>query len=578
MSHIHFEIFRIAGKAGAWSLVEAMDDRARALERAKQLLESGQAAAVRVVKETLQASTGDYMSLTVFEDGNLEAQKKKKNTGEPPKNPLPCFKPDDLYSYHARMTLARLVGDWLARQKLTVTEMIHSAAALEKFEATGTTYQHAIQKIAVAEAAHSEMPVSQIVKQLNDLCTTAIHRVYKDEKKGAFPKPAIGGFAPLSAKLVGNPEAKYILNGALAKYLSDAQGWDAKLTAVLALMAEIPKDGPARGLLLSAIDTLTAELLNGSAALADLLGSNPDLGHALLNLVHLFLGVPLDVDNGGKGINELARYFASDDLPEARAAIASRILSELRGMKRLSPASLDEELKMLRKLANNLVRGQGKYLSNEELINAFTERSKRLVTHEPLQQYMADAKTPDAKMERLLSVEENIIGAENKRVLATFIMPILSANNFADHLLPSAPTPQRLKRLADLQTRAMRCGFQDIQKKQIAAALDAHACHLESRAQFLTMLENRVTHPVERAQALLKMFVSGIFTDGELSNKAKRLLLQALAKPGFLASYLAGVAQEKNAAIDQEEALSELMSKLEQIGIPPDEGLRVLAA
>ena len=45
------------------------------------------------------------------------------------------------------------------------------------------------------------------------------------------------------------------------------------------------------------------------------------------------------------------------------------------------------------------------------------------MTHEPLFQYMQDAKSPDEKVARLLTVEENIIGPENKRELATFIMP-----------------------------------------------------------------------------------------------------------------------------------------------------------
>src|SRR5262249_22019309 len=171
MSEVHFEVFRQHGKGGGWSLVEAISDREAAIKRARDLLSDGQATAVRVVKETFQPDTGDYMSLTVFEDGKIEI--KKKNTKvEELENPTPCFKPDDLYSYHARMTIARLIGDWLARQRLTVTELIHSAAALEKFEATGTTYQHAVQKVAVSQASESNVPVAQIVKQLNELSTT----------------------------------------------------------------------------------------------------------------------------------------------------------------------------------------------------------------------------------------------------------------------------------------------------------------------------------------------------------------------------------------------------------------------
>ena len=75
-------------------------------------------------------------------------------------------------------------------------------------------------------------------------------------------------------------------------------------------MGEISADGPARALLLTAVDSLIAEMLNGSAALADLLGQNPDLGHALMNLVELFLGSEVRVTEGeGTGINRNYDYY-----------------------------------------------------------------------------------------------------------------------------------------------------------------------------------------------------------------------------------------------------------------------------
>jgi hypothetical protein len=578
MSQVHFEIFRQQGKSGGWSLAEAMEDRDAALARARFMLEEGQAAAVRVVKETYQSSTGDYMSLTIFEGGHTEVKKKNKKV-EDIATVSPCFKPDDLYSYHARMTMTRILGDWLARQKLTVTELMHGAAALERFEATGTTYQHAIQKVAVAQAAESESTVAQIVKQLNDLCTSAINRVYKDEKRKLFPELQAGEFGPFATKLGANLEGRYVLNGALAKYLAHAKTWDAKLQRLLVLMEELPAEGPGRALLLTAIDTLVAELLNGAAALADLLGHNPDLGHALLNLVELFLGTIVNVAEGaGRGINELARSFAKDELPEARAAIAGRILAELKGLKRLCPSSLDEEFKMLRRLGNQLVRGQGKYLSNQDLIAAFTERSRRLVTQEPLQQFMQVAKASDEKLERLLVVEENIVGAENKRTLSTFMMPIITSNSFEDQLLPGAPVPQRLRRVTELQERVLRSGFQEVQKNLIAVALDAAAQRIESRAKFLASIETRIANPIERAQTLLKLCAAGIFTQGDLTMKARRLLMASLAKPGFLATYIAQLEQERRTGVDKDQAVADLATQLESVGIAPEDALRALAA
>src|ERR1700687_1424658 len=123
---------------------------------------------------------------------------------------------------------------------------------------------------------------------------------------------------------------------------------------------------------------------------------------------------------------------------------------------------------MLRRLGNQLVRGPARYLSPVDLIGAFTERSKRLVTQEPLQQFMQTGKTSDEKLERLLVVEENIVGTENKRTLSTFMMPIITSNNFEDQICAGAAPPQRLRRVAEPQERGMRSGVQDGQKKHIA--------------------------------------------------------------------------------------------------------------
>ena len=577
MSEIHFEVFRQTRRGGGWALVEVMAQRDEAVKYAKTLVQDG-AAAVRVTKETHKPETGDYLSLTIFEHGATEIKKKNAKLDEGASS-TPCFKVDDLYSYHARATIGRVLAEWLARYKLTPTEFIHTATALEKFEATGTVFQHAVQKVAVAQASESDSSVAQIVKSLNELCTTAMKRVFKDERRGLFPTLQAGEFGPLAQSLGTNPEGRFILNGALAKYLAPAANWDAKLRSLLLLMGELPADGSGRALLLNVVDVLVSEILTGAAALADLLGQNPDLGHALMNLTELFLGDEVHVgEGGGQGINELARFFAKDELPDARQSIATRIITELKGMKRLCPSSLDEEFKMLRQLGNKLVRGQGKYLSHEDLIAAFQERSKRLVTHEPLLQFMQTAKTSDERLERLLVVEENIIGAENKRTLSTFMLPIITSSSFEIELYAGSPARQRLRRVAELQERVLRSGFQEVQKNQIAAALDKVAVRIEERSRFLASIEARVANPNERMDMIFKLCTAGAFTQGALMTKARQLLMACLAKPDFLLSYIAQLEQMRSGGVTQDEALTELANQLETIGIAQADAMRALAA
>ena len=130
-----------------------------------------------------------------------------------------------------------------ARNKITITELIHRADLLEKLEATGTVYQHAIQKIAVAQASSTAVPVQQIIKSLNELATQALQRVYRDQKKGLFPTPQAHQFAELATKLAGQGDAAYLFNGALANHLKDAEDWNEKVLALLQILQKAPAEG-----------------------------------------------------------------------------------------------------------------------------------------------------------------------------------------------------------------------------------------------------------------------------------------------------------------------------------------------
>jgi hypothetical protein len=577
---IHYEIFRRIGARGAWTMHEVASSRDFAIAMAKELMASEKATGVKVVKETYNDDTGDFLTLKIFEDGHNQVSVAPAQEDAP--HALPCFKPDDLYSYHARQTMSRLLTDHLARNKITITELIHRADMLEKLEATGTLYQHAIQKIAVAQAASTSAGVQQIIKSLNELTTQAFHRVYRDQRKGLFPDPSPHQFAELAQKLATQGDGAYIFNGALARHLKEAKGWDEKVLMLITIMDSAPQEDAPRKLVLSSVDAILAEILNGSAALHDLMGPAENLGQALNNLVTLFLGKEPEARAPGKGLISLTEHFAADTLPEARTAIANRIIAEFKSNKRLVPEFMVEELKALRSIANRIVLGIGKYLSHEDLINAFTLRSKRLVVQEALGQYIAEA-GPDEKIERILFVEDNIIGTENKRQLSTYIMPILNSAAFENHFNNSKiPLVQRLQRLTQLQARVRRSGFVDVTRDEIAVKMDALAVQMEARGKLLESIEARPISPVEKTQTLLRLATGGILTEGVLSARARDLILRHLSEPGFLTTYLAAQAKEAtakgDATPDSEKLMSELMENLGKAGITAETGLKNIAA
>ena len=570
---VHYEVFRRVGAKGGWTLHDVRSDRDSAIELAQGLMKAEKATGVKVVKETYNDETGDYLTLKIFEEGHNEVKVSVAQEDAP--HAIPCFKPEDLYSYHARATIRRLMPDFLARNKITVTELIHRADMLEKLEATGTLYQHAIQKVAVAQAASTTTGVQQIVKSLNELVTQAIQRVYRDQRKGLFPNPRPDQFAELAIKLAPQGDAAYVFNATLANHLKDAKGWDEKVRLLLTVMESAPTEEVPRKLVLSSIDAILAEVMGGSAALHELMGQTDNLSQSLSHLVELFLGrAPKDAKGG---LSKLTQHFAADDLPEARTAVADRIVAEFKSTKRLVPDSVVEELKALRSLANKVVMGVGKYLSHEDLVAAFTLRSKRLVTQEVLSTHI-DGAQPDEKVERLLFVEENVIGAENKRQLASFVLPVVNSAPF-ENFFNNAKSPilGRLQRLAFLQNKVRRSNFIEENRQEISGKIDRIALNAANAAKLFESVEARSPNHVEKAQTLLKLVLGGFFTEGALSAKAREMILGYLATPGFLAGYFAGQ-PKTDSAPDTEKAMATLMADLGKAGITAETGLKSIAA
>ena len=571
---VHFEVFHRQSAKDAWVLHDVATVREKAISAAAELLATQQAKGVKVVRESYDGDTGDYSSLSIFEDGHTKLALDPAAEDMP--SAAPCFKPEDLYSRHARGTLTRLLRAHLSRQKLTITELIHRSDALEKLEASGTTFQHAVQKIAVAQASASNAPVQQIIKALNDLASKALNRVYRDQRRGYFPAVGRSGFGSLADKLAATRDGSYVFNGALALHLAPFKGWDEKLVALVAVAGEAPASGPGRALLLDAVDNIVAEILGGSAALHELLGERENLGQALIVLVHLFLGILSEQEAKSEVLSLLAEAFIDDGLPAARAVIAERIIAELKSTKRLCPASRLDEIKMLRKIANSLTLGGPRFMSHESLIAAFTMRSRRLIAAEAIADYLVDVSTPDGKLERLLRVEEGITGNENKRQLGVVVQQIVSAPAFEDYFVTnSTPALARLRRLAGLQARVQRSHFADHHKNGFAERLDQIAHEVENRGRVLKTLQDSHSGPAECAMAILKLYSNNALTTGRVAGKAREIVMLNLAKPGFLAGFVAQ-AKSGTEVLDPERAMSDLLELLQQAGISREAGLKAI--
>jgi hypothetical protein len=379
--------------------------------------------------------------------------------------------------------------------------------------------------------------VQQIVKQLNELVSRAIERVVLDERNGRLPRIGKESFGALCTRFAEVSGAEYYLNSAIAWHIESAASWSAKLDTVIGLLNDLPGDGPARGIGLKVVDSLVADMLEGGAALGDLLGEQRDLGAALLKMADLFLGrATLDADER-PGVVALGQEFGKGNLVSARAAIAQRVLTEIKGARRLSPDSLDEEVKMIRMLATRMAMGEGKLASQEEILDAFTARSKQLIMPGTVERYLEGQHSPESKLEKLYTLEENVIGIANKRELAGFILGILGHPRSEAYFVESAEAPgPRLQILSDLIKRNKRAGLQDIEKRQIAERIDQIALQIERKSALFDGLIRTMPDPVQAVGRLLGLVVGGSLPEGALTELARERARDLMKRPAFKAA------------------------------------------
>lgn len=519
---VHYELFVRRGASPGWSLLEASESRSEIMRSAETTLASGHATAVKVMKETYDEASGDFMSLRIFEEGKRSFKIAKAAESLPPA--LPCLTPEDLYGVHARHTMVRLFADTLARWKLTITELIHRADMLEKLEATGTLFQHAVQKVAIAQSNGGEQPLPQTIRALTDLADRAIKRVYRENlaKRIMTPQSVAELNAYADAK-AGAPEGTLLIGLALAQFLKPAKTWSDKLDLVLAVIATPPEDASAARILLALADAIVGELLGGAAALQELLGPVEDLGGALVAMSDLYLGrVPPSAPH--LALARLAGFFAADRLLDARTALARRVLAELKTHKRLA-STVEAELAHLRVITSRLVLGPTRLVPHEDIVAAVTIRSRHLVQSGPIADYLEGATTAFAKAERLVQFEVNIVGAENKRRIWDYLKPILTSAAFDQALAEEVSPIACMTRAAALQSALLKSALPENACREGAEIIDTAA----RRSLDMTRLQKLLADP-ERGPLAIRQLAQNLKAGAVPKGACEALVAQLIKR------------------------------------------------
>lgn len=527
--------------ASGWSLDTAIEDRARALEIAEEALAEGRVAAVRVTKETLDAETREFRSVTILSKGAVERAKARKVREDT--EPL-CVSPSDLYTGHARERIGRLLDNWLARNKATPFELLHRPDLVEKLEAAGVEMQHAIQKIAVPEAQAREIGVHELIRSFQQLTERAIERLLKDHRKGVLPSFEKDGFAAVTERLLSEPERGYLLGAGVAAAIAPARTWSEKVGRLLDLADAAPQEPQARAAALQVIEQPLAEILGSKAGLHELLGADLDLGGHLAAMTRLagaegveaLISIEPKVARIVPALSgpaaRLACWLSGPNFESCRVAIAQRVLRELVGPRRLKPGDAEGEIELLRGLAMALTAAGDRILSLEDIHNAFSARSKMLVTSDFVEALLGTEMTAREEVEALIRLAENVTGAANKRQAARYLSANVAALRFEKELRYGADSPaSRLASLAALQRSLQRVGLVAEDAAPVLTKLGEIGGLIEADGKLVALLAKAPAPAVHRLNLLLRLAVGEAAPLGPAADRARAEALKLVRNP-----------------------------------------------
>ncbi len=524
---VHFEVFLKKHQKADWALVEAIDGRQDAIKRAQTLLSQNPRGSVRVSREAFDPESRTFNSATIFESGS---EKYRREDAKDAKAELPCLTPDDLYKPAARETVRRALSGWLERREVMPLELLHRADLVEELDSSENDLQHAVQKIAVARASGSDAPVHDYVKLLNALVEKGIEKARKEAR--AKKRDTSAGFAELTTRILseGGPEKR--LRAAIAERLSQASGIGKKAEMLLDLHDDLPADPEAAAFAAAQADAFLAEALTYDRAVRHVFGEARDLGDEVERMTTVYEARPSA--DGARALPEtgqrLVEKFSKKALPDSRSAVAQRILAALSKPKRFRPNSVVEEIKLARQLAQRLIAQSGANFNPDALVEVFTLRSARLLSPETMEEAIADAGDPAEQLERLLSMEDNIVGEANKTKLAGYVRSRLKAQTSERWFVSGPGKPmERLGRLAALQTRANKGGYAEADKAEMSHDFDAMGLAVLDATKIFDRVMTSERPALDRASALLTLAAKGLVPAGRCTEDAKARAMRLVA-------------------------------------------------
>lgn len=449
---VAYEVLTASG--GRWTIDSRHAAKSVAMGRAKSLLGSNKHDAVKVNRET-----GNRRVEVIFQQ-ECTPRVKKPITISPIDEAAACEELVDLTGFPARQTAGRVLRKYLDENLLTALEMLHDHNHLRALRRTENLSDHAIHKVASVQSRAMGVPAQERIDRLYRLATelTDWTRDLRDADRYLSIVNDVGLTAALQA--IGTSYSAemrpFYICAVLARYVGQARDWREKLKLVFDLLSKRPDEEA-----IVWLDELCAEIMDGSNAVMELLGPQPDLVSALQLLTQLSVG-KLQARRGTDPF--LARFstvMSRDAMVQTRAVLLERVARETGATKPLTREDEKSDRARFPDLVADLIAYAGLH-GGPATSEAVTRRARivlatadgDLSADDGIARILAMLPTTAVRLGYLLDLSRSTFGQKYQAQVLGRLLKLVTPLNSLSDLLPAKASREALAMVVeDLRLR-----------------------------------------------------------------------------------------------------------------------------
>lgn len=480
-----------------------------AMSRAQELLTDGQHESVRVMREAGQREE------VVFQQ-ECVPRPERPITASPIEEAAVCASLADLTKFEARKTAGRVLRRYLDKHNLTALEVLFNHDRFRDLRHTERLFDQAIHKVGSVQARTLGVEAQDRIDLLYRLGTELFDECRDLRDTDRFLSIVSGdGLAP-ALRMIGTsysePARTFYIYATLAAFLGQARDWQGKLTLVIDLMNKRPDEDANIHL-----DELCAEILDGSQALTEILGRQPDLVTAMRLMACLAAGRFEGTHHRDPHLVRLNAAIQQLPMVQTRRTLLDRVARETAGTHPLTREDDAADRSAFPKLVDDLASHAG--LNGGPHISEAVTRRARIVmgtadgdlsADEGIEAILALLPTTAVKLGYLLDLSHSGFGEKYRGAVLTRLLEIVEPlEEMADLLPPDSAREALAAAVDDLRTRVGEDALGQEIRALIAKKLDGFLDRPEATAsrpdpQSIKTPDKRPRTPQDRSRRTYK--------------------------------------------------------------------------